>query len=133
MFSFSFCKQHAQLTKELACDLEAEGFTTWWDTSLLPGDDFPEEIKRQIDAAKVVIVIWTESSVNSKWVRAEATRADQQNKLITLHGPGLDFQDIPLPFNTRNSEVVTDRAKIFAALARRGIAPERLMRERNTA
>lgn len=55
---FSYSKKYAQLTIDLARDLEAEGYTTWWDTSLLPGDEFPDEIKRQIHAAKAVIVIW---------------------------------------------------------------------------
>ncbi len=62
----SYSKKHAQLTEELARDLEAEGYTTWWDTSLLPGQEFPDEIQRQLHAAKAVIVIWTESSVESE-------------------------------------------------------------------
>jgi formylglycine-generating enzyme required for sulfatase activity len=119
----SYSKKHAALTEALALDLEAAGHTTWWDTSLLPGDEFPDEIKRQLDAAKAVIVIWTESSVASKWVRAEATRAHAQGKLIALHEAGLDLQEVPLPFNTIHSELVTERAKIFAALARKKIAP----------
>jgi formylglycine-generating enzyme required for sulfatase activity len=119
----SYSKKHAALTEALARDLEAEGYTTWWDTGLLPGDEFPDEIKRQLDAAKAVIVIWTESSVNSKWVRAEATRAHAQGKLIALHRAGLDLQDIPLPLNTLHSELASERAKIFAALSRRDIAP----------
>ncbi len=56
-------------------------------------------------------------------MRAEAERADKQNKLITLHEPGFDFQKIPLPFNTRQTDAVTDRAKIFAALANMGLVP----------
>ncbi len=119
----SYSKKHASLTQELALDLETQGYTTWWDTSLLPGDQFPDEIKRQLDAAKAVIVIWTTSSVSSKWVRAEATRALAKDKLITVHDAGLDLQDIPLPFNTLHSELVTERAKIFAALKRRAILP----------
>ena len=119
----SYSKRHAQPTIDLARDLEAQGYTTWWDTRLLPGDEFPDKIRRQLDVARAVIVIWTESSVNSKWVRAEATRADAHNKLITVCDASLDFLDIPLPFNTRHTELVTDRAKIFGALTKRGIHP----------
>ena len=36
----SYSKKHAALTGELARDLEAEGYTTWWDTNLLPDDGF---------------------------------------------------------------------------------------------
>ena len=119
----SYSKKHAGLTKDLAHDLQAEGYSTWWDTSLLPGDEFPDEIKRQLEAAKAVIVIWTESSVSSKWVRAETAFADARRKLITVRNAGLDIDEIPLPFNTRHTELVTERAKIFAALARQGIVP----------
>ena len=88
---------------------------------MLPGDEFPDLIKSKIDSAKVVIVIWTANSVKSQWVRAEAARGDQQGKLITVHAPGVDFKDIPLPFNTRH-EAVTNR-KLYAALLGRGVAP----------
>ena len=119
----SYSKKHADLTASLARDLEAAGYTTWWDTSLLPGDEFPDEIKRQLDASKAVIVIWTESSVMSKWVRAEAALADARKKLITVRDARVDIDEIPLPFNTRHTELVTERTKIFAVLARQGIVP----------
>ncbi len=127
----SYSRQQDQLTRELARDLEKMGFTTWWDTNLLPGDEFPEEIKRQIDAAKAVIVIWTQSSVHSKWVRSEAARAEAQKKLITVCDEALNFDDIPLPFNTRQTEVVTKREKIFAALAGMQVAPTAILAEPN--
>ena len=90
----SYSKQDPEHTDTLAADLEAHGFSTWWDTSLLPGDEFPDLIKRQIDMAKAVIVIWTPHSVASRWVRAEAYRAYDQDKLIMVHTPGIDFRDI---------------------------------------
>jgi hypothetical protein len=121
----SYSKNDAQLTMDLARDLEARGYTTWWDTSLLPGDEFPAEIQRQINAAKVVIVIWTNTSVNSRWVNAEAKLAHDQNKLITTHVQGFKLGGVPLPFNTLQSSLVTDRARIFDALARRRMQPIR--------
>jgi hypothetical protein len=43
IFLFPTPKKHAQLTEELARDLEAQDYTSLWDTSLLPGDKFPDE------------------------------------------------------------------------------------------
>jgi hypothetical protein len=114
----SYSKEHAQLTIDLARDLEAEGYTTWWDTSLFAGDVFPKEIGSQLDAAKAVIVIWSESAVRSDWVLAEAQWAKRQKKLITVRSPTLDPKLIPLPFNAMHAELVTDRARIFSALNR---------------
>jgi hypothetical protein len=119
----SYSKKHPEHTVALAADLEARGYSTWWDTSLLPGDEFPEVIQRQIDMAKAVIVIWTANSVKSQWVRAEAALGYRQRKLITLFVPGLDFQYIPLPFNTLHREPIANRGKLYAALRDHGIAP----------
>jgi hypothetical protein len=35
---------------KLAAMLEAEGWKTWWDTSLIPGDDFRNEIMTEVGA-----------------------------------------------------------------------------------
>src|SRR5262245_21255806 len=78
----------------------------------MPGDRFLEEIKHQIELAKAVIVIWTESAVKSEWVLAEATLANARKKLVTVRDAGLDVHEIPLPFNTWHAELV-----------RRGIEP----------
>ncbi len=120
----SYSKKHDRLTKELARDLEAEGYTTWWDTNLLPDDGFfPETIRTQIAAAKAVIVIWAEHSVTSRWVWSEASEGDAHGKLLQVREETLDPRKVPMPFTSGNITLVSDRAKIFAALARRLIAP----------
>ena len=129
----SYSKMEEHLTLELARQLEDAGYSIWWDTRLLPGADFPEEIKGQLDAAKAVIVIWTKRSVKSRWVRAEATLADEQKKLITVRDAAIDFKEIPLPFNTRQTVLVTAYAKIFAALASMQITPSENLASVNAA
>lgn len=119
----SYSKQEAELTVTLARELERRGYTTWWDSSLQPGDEFRERITNELDSAKVVIVIWTERSVTSRWVQAEAQWADAQNKLITLRSGDLHPDRIPLPFNTRHTDLVTDLEKIYAALLRYDLLP----------
>ncbi len=120
----SYSKKHAPLTEELARDLEAEGYTTWWDTRLLPDDVFfPDSIRNEIAAAKAVIVIWAEHSIASRWVYSAANEADKQGKLLQVRDETLDPHRAPLPFNSGNIPPVTERAKIFAALKRCGVAP----------
>jgi formylglycine-generating enzyme required for sulfatase activity len=122
----SYSKKHAALTEALARDLEAEGYTTWWDTNLLPDDGFfPETIRAQIAAAKAVIVIWAEHSVASRWVYAEASEGDAHGKLLQVRDEVLDPRRVPMPFTSGNITLVRDRAKICAALARRQIAPSK--------
>jgi TIR domain len=44
----SYAKADRPLALKLATMLGAEGWTTWWDTSLTIGDDFRNEIMTQL-------------------------------------------------------------------------------------
>jgi hypothetical protein len=116
----SYSKARREATAELARDLEEAGFSVWWDTGLLPTDDYRDEIDRHLDEAKAVIMIWTPESVHSRWVRAEADHADGAGKLINSHTPDLDPRQIPKPFNQLNSAPLELRAAIFAAAEKLG-------------
>jgi len=72
----------------------------WYDKSLVPTHDFSDEIKDQIDRSTSVIVIWSEESVRSPWVKAEAARAHDQGKLISAH---VEKADLPLPHSILHS------------------------------
>jgi len=63
----------------------AEGWSVWWDKSLGAADLYQDEIMKQLVSARAVITIWTENSIKSDWVRAEAGAAKKDGKLI----PGL--------------------------------------------
>src|SRR5262245_46311777 len=49
-------------------------------------------------AADAVVVVWTQGSVVSDWVYAEATRAAHQGTLVPVRDKDLDPKSIPLPF-----------------------------------
>jgi TIR domain len=40
----SYSKAYAEAAEELARDLQAKGFSVWWDTSLAAGDRFADTI-----------------------------------------------------------------------------------------
>ena len=77
---------HADVdTVELfARHLEDEGFSVWWDATLRMGEAFDERIEAALRGARAVIVLWSQNSVKSRWVRAEATLADRQGTLIPV-------------------------------------------------
>jgi TIR domain-containing protein len=112
----SYSRARRALTQALALHLEAEGFSVWWDTDLLPVDNFRAEIDRQLDAAKAIVIIWTPESVKSEWVCAEAERARERRKLVNCHAPGLVPRRIPMPFNQTHSASLDDRPAIVAAV-----------------
>ncbi|MGH6864660.1 MAG: toll/interleukin-1 receptor domain-containing protein [Methyloceanibacter sp.] len=78
----SYAQSRRKLTAGLAKHLEKAGFSTWWDTDVLAGDDFLEEIERQLNSCKAAIIIWTKESVKAPWVRSEANHALRLKKLI---------------------------------------------------
>jgi hypothetical protein len=119
----SYSKEESDLTIALARDLERVGYTTWWDTSLLPGEEFQQRITEEINKARVVIVIWTAHSVKSKWVQAEAQLAASQNKLLTIRTADLQSEKIPLPFNMRHTDLLSDRTKLVRAISKFNLLP----------
>src|SRR5512140_2666740 len=72
------------MAEQLAERLGAAGLTVWWDRHIHGGADFATEIEREIQAARVVVVVWSRSAVPSKWVRDEAAYARDHNKLVPL-------------------------------------------------
>jgi len=75
--------------------LEAHGWSVFWDRQIPAGKTFDEVIEQALAIAKCVIVLWSEKSVNSRWVRAEATEAAERQILIPVL---LERVKIPLEF-----------------------------------
>jgi len=112
----SYAKTDRQLASKLVAMLEAEGWKVWWDTSLAIGDDFRNEIMTELGRARAVIVIWTDASIKSDWVRSEAGRAQAGRKLIPVKLAHLDYKDLPPPFDVLHTENVGQEDKIKAAV-----------------
>lgn len=56
--------------------------TVWIDSRLEAGREFDTTIEQELERASCVIVLWSERSVASNWVRGEARRAHAREKLI---------------------------------------------------
>jgi hypothetical protein len=75
--------------------LEARGWSVWWDHRISTGVAFAPLIERELEAASCVIVAWTNTSVDSDWVRAEADEAWKRRTLVPVL---LDRVKPPMPF-----------------------------------
>ncbi|MEM6383243.1 MAG: toll/interleukin-1 receptor domain-containing protein [Pseudomonadota bacterium] len=80
----SYKREERPKAKAIAEALVAYGFTVWWDIELMPGDRFALEIEQVIAEAKSVVVLWSEASVKSPYVRAEAHDANGRNIIIPV-------------------------------------------------
>lgn len=78
--------------------LEAEGFKVWWDGLLEGGDAFANTTETALESAQAVIVLWSARSIQSHWVRDEATRGRDRGCMVpvSIDGtmPPLGFRQI---------------------------------------
>lgn len=120
----SYARADRALAEALAARMRAAGYTVWWDAALVAGTGFGLAIQAEVDAARVMFVIWTETSAKSQWVYAEASYAARQNKLAPLAANGFDPANAPPPFNTAHCRIEEDLvAAALDELARRGVGP----------
>lgn len=80
----SYSRDDQPVARRFAEGLLQEGFTVWWDQSLAAGEAFDQVTEQALDAARSVMVLWSKKSVDSRWVRAEATQAHANNRLVPV-------------------------------------------------
>ncbi|HEU4498591.1 MAG TPA: toll/interleukin-1 receptor domain-containing protein, partial [Sphingomicrobium sp.] len=68
----------------IASALEKAGHSVWWDRHIQGGAQYNDEIEAAVEAANAVVVLWSERSVRSTWVRDEAAEGRDQNKLVPV-------------------------------------------------
>jgi hypothetical protein len=115
----SYSKKDRNLAKQLADFLQGQlSLTVWWDTSLVAGDQFRDEIKRQLGLSKAVLVVWTVNSIDSKWVQDEADEALRCQKYIPLYNETINpGNDIPLGLRSAQALFVKNEEKVADALS----------------
>jgi hypothetical protein len=100
----SYSSEDRDRVRPLAEALEQRGLSVWWDRAQAAGDDYAWTIQKALDEARVVVVAWSFNSVESPWVRDEATRARAAKRLVPVL---LDRARIPTGFGSINAEDFT--------------------------
>ena len=89
----SYKREDQATARQLANALESEGWTVWWDPKLRAGERFNDVIEKALNEAKCVIVLWSKRSVQSLYVKDEATHALNRKKLVPV-----TIEQVELPF-----------------------------------
>ncbi|MGN6790035.1 MAG: TIR domain-containing protein [Rhodanobacteraceae bacterium] len=92
----SYARADKARVAPLVAAIEAKGWSVWWDPEIAPGRQFDDEIDAALQAAKAVLVVWTPTSVVSRWVRGEARDAAERGILVPVR-----FDQARLPIDVR--------------------------------
>ena len=101
----SYATEDRPRARLVARALERNGITVWWDRTILPGESFDQAIEGAIDAARCVLVLWSNHSVRSRWVRNEAGEGDRRSILVPAM---LEDTQIPLQFRSLQAANLAD-------------------------
>lgn len=103
----SYAREDLAVVQVLVGALEAEGLSVFWDRQIVPGQPWSDVLESALRECRAVVVLWSPASVNSTWVKAEATEAMSRNKLIPLR---IDGAAIPMPFGqVQTAEIAPGR------------------------
>lgn len=80
----SYSRKDRPQAEELAKVFEQQQWSVWWDRELYPGDEVGNVITSQLASAKAVVVLWSENSVNSDWVKDEAQEGRDRKVLVPV-------------------------------------------------
>jgi adenylate cyclase len=92
----SYSRNDKARVAPLVAAIEAQGWSVWWDPEIAPGQDFDREIAAELAHATAVVVVWTPTSVQSRWVRGEAREAAERGILVPVR-----FEGATLPIDVR--------------------------------
>ena len=91
----SYASEDRERVRPLVAAFEQRGWSVFWDLSSIPaGRRFYDVIDEALRDSACIVVIWSQLSVNSDWVRAEAERGRQRDVLVPVR-----IDDIPIPFD----------------------------------
>src|SRR6188472_1742039 len=92
----SYARNDKARVAPVVAAIEAKGWSVWWDPDITPGQEFDDQIEAEITAALAVLVVWTPTSVASRWVRGEAREAAERGILVPVR-----FEQARLPMDVR--------------------------------
>ena len=91
----SYGREERPIARALARHLERRGWSVWWDRDIPTGKTFDRLIEQAVGGARCMVVLWSASSVRSRWVRAEAEEGAKRHILVPVL---VERTEVPLAF-----------------------------------
>jgi TolB-like protein len=119
----SYARADFERVRTLALALKAQGWSVWWDDDVRGGEVYAKDIQKALEEARVVVAVWSKSSIESNWVRDEAEFGRDRGTLvpISLDGavPPLGFRQFQCTDLSQWNGEVPAPEKLLAAVAAR--------------
>ena len=101
----SYASEDRERVRPLVERLEEHGWSVWWDRRIPPGKTWPQVLEGALESCRAMVVVWTEKSVKSKWVRIETAEGVEMEGLVPVR---LDVVKVPLQFRELQAADLTD-------------------------
>ena len=101
----SYAREDEARIRDLVHGLEEKGWSIFWDRRIPPGKSWESYIGQALSEAKCVVVAWSHHSITSKWVKEEATDAEERGIIVPIL---LDAVKPPLGFRGIQAADMTD-------------------------
>jgi TIR domain len=121
----SYTSSDRPRAEKLKAWFEEAGWSVWIDRDISLGEDWAHRIQKELECARVVVVLWGAEARRSEWVRREAVAAQQSDRLVQVHATGLPLL---APFDTIQAVRMqswsgesghSERIKLLGTIARR--------------
>lgn len=80
----SYSRADRERVDFIAKGLLAEGYTVWWDRDIRAGEEFDHVIDKAIKKSKAIVVVWSDTSISSRWVKEEAEDGIEADTLVPV-------------------------------------------------
>ena len=94
----SYKREDSIVANRIKNALESKNIRIWWDEKLQTGQKWEEKIDHMLYDSSVVLVLWSNLSIESDWVKHEASYAATNRKLVQAK---ISECTLPGPFQSR--------------------------------
>lgn len=121
----SYTSSDRPRAEKLKAWFEEAGWSVWIDRDISLGEDWAHRIQKELESARLVVVLWGAEARRSEWVQKEAIAAQQSDRLVQVHATALPLL---APFDTIQAVRMeswsgesghSDRVKLLRTIANR--------------